>query len=177
MAVYHLRYNETNKAWERSSDGTTYTDLEENFNIPVAIGAFSKPSATPRLYIRGSGGSVAAFPTIAAADWVVLENNGNANVNLICSATGSAALKVTGSGDGADDGKIRYDRNTRQWEISSKGTTVRLTISDFGLEMPAITTPSTPASGFGRIYVKTVAGKSELHYLSDTGVETKITTS
>lgn len=137
----------------------------------VIIGASAVSSTIPRFYIQGTAGAVASFPTLAANDWMAIENNGNTNVGLICSASGSAAIKVFGSGDAVDDGKLRYDRSTRQWEISTKGTTVRITISDFGIQFPSITLPANPPAGSGRLYVRTVAAVTHLYFLDDAGVE------
>ncbi len=71
-------------------------------------------TASPRakLHVMGTG-AVTTFPTsVGAADFIVVENNGNANLALVGSATGQSLVRFTHDGSTITDGALTYNYST-----------------------------------------------------------------
>lgn len=80
----------------------------------AATGNVGIGTASPRqkLHVMGTAG-VTTFPTsVGTADFVVVENNGNANIALVGSATGQSLLRFTHDGSAITDGAVTYSYAT-----------------------------------------------------------------
>ncbi len=93
-------------------------------------------TATPQrvFHIIGPDGVVSSFPSsVGAADLLLFENNSNANMALIGSATAtSLALKMYKSGATVHAGAISYNNNTDTMIIQT-GEATRFTIDGNGI--------------------------------------------
>ena len=116
-------------------------DLNPDKNINVAntlyidisskrVGINTIAPAT-KLHIIGSDGSVSTFPTLGAKDFLVIENNGNANINLIASTASDSGLKFTDSGASSWRGIINYNHSTDSLWFGTAGAE-RLRITSTG---------------------------------------------
>lgn len=84
-------------------------------------------------HIIGPSGAVASFPSsVGAADLLLFENAGNANMALIGTATAtSLGLKMYKSGGTVHDGAILYNNNTDSMIVQTAQTT-RMSIDSVG---------------------------------------------
>jgi hypothetical protein len=81
--------------------------------------------------------------------------------------TNNVANMVDGPASATDNAVVRYDATTGKLIQNSN-----VTIDDAGsVQVPEIATPTTPASGFLRIYAKS---DGNLYYLNDAGVESGV---
>lgn len=87
------------------SGGATTTGMAY-FVSSVGIGT-SSPQR--KLHIVGTDGAVSSMPTLGQKDFFIIENNGNANMALIGSATGSSEYKFIPSGASTLRGSMKYD--------------------------------------------------------------------
>ncbi len=88
---------------EDSPDGSAFIiDVSGNVGIGTA-------SPQKKLHIVGTDGAVSSLPSLGQKDFLIIENNGNANMNLVGSATGSGEYKFTPSGASALRGSMKYD--------------------------------------------------------------------
>ncbi|KKN58662.1 hypothetical protein LCGC14_0549540 [marine sediment metagenome] len=79
-----------------------------NSSGQLIVGAGTFGVATSKISIVGSDGAVASFPTVGAKDFLILENDGNCNINLIADVASFSQIKFTDSGAAGWRGAITY---------------------------------------------------------------------
>jgi hypothetical protein len=146
--------------WNRVGTAT----LLINTGDQVGIGLGVLPSTTPKLHIRSA--AAASFPTIAANDFLVVENSAQTHIAVIGGATSNIGIRFYGSGDGAADGYMQYSRTTRNLTLGAAATDrIRVTQAGSFVAQLAGALATTATDGF--TYIPSCAG-------TPTGVPTAI---
>jgi hypothetical protein len=88
-------------------------------NDRVGIGTSSPQKS---LHLVGNDGTVASFPTVGGKDFLIVENNGNSNVNIIAGSSATSELKFTDSGASGARGSIGYNHSDDSLSVAAGGT-------------------------------------------------------
>ena len=98
------------------NNGTTAISVASDGDVGIGT---TNPQR--KLHIIGDDGAVASFPTIGGKDFFLVENNGNANINIIASTSGNSEVKFTDSGATSTRGVIGYNHADDSLTLATNG--------------------------------------------------------